>query len=193
MDARKNPDGRMFSTRELVLLALFAGLIALSKAVLRVPIHLPGHSGMTWMAILLVGRILVPKPWAGTLMGLVSGILAVAVVGGREGLLLWMKYLAPGMVMDLGALLSGERLDSVVVAIITAAIANTAKLVTSLIVSVALGIPLGYLAVGLGFAATTHIVFGGLGGWLGALTVKTLRRAGLPQVREPDRTMEETA
>ncbi|KUK48083.1 MAG: hypothetical protein XD74_1380 [Actinobacteria bacterium 66_15] len=193
MVARRSPDGRMFTTRELVLLALFAGLIALSKVVLRVPIHVPGHSGMTWMAILLVGRILVRKPWAGTLMGLVSGILAVAVVGGREGLLLWMKYLAPGMVMDLGAFLSGERLHSPVVAIITAAIANTAKLVTSLIVSLALGIPMGYLALGLGLAATTHIVFGGLGGWLGAITVKALRRAGLPHLQELVGAREETA
>ncbi len=184
--------GRMFSTQELVLLALFAGLVALSKIVLRVPIHVPGHSGMTWMAILLVGRIVVRKPWAGTLMGLVSGIIAVAVVGGREGLLLWIKYLAPGMVMDLGALLSGERLDNPIVAIITAAAANAAKLITSLIVSLALGIPVGYLALGLGLAATTHIVFGGLGGWLGALTVKTLQRAGLPHLPGPAEVREET-
>lgn len=193
MAVSRDHASRMFSTRELVLLALFAGLVALSKIVLRIPIHLPGHSGMTWMAILLVGRIVVRKPWAGTLMGLVSGIIAVAVVGGREGLLLWMKYLAPGMVMDLGALLSGERLDRPAVAIITAAAANTAKLITSLIVSLALGIPAGYLALGLGLAATTHIVFGGLGGWLGALTVRALQRAGLPHLSGPAEIRKETA
>ncbi|MDY0340048.1 MAG: cobalt ABC transporter permease [Coriobacteriia bacterium] len=171
---------QLFTTQDLVILALFAALIALSKAVFRIPIHVPGHSGIMWMAILLVGRGVVRKPWAGTMLGLVSGILAVAVVGGREGLLLWMKYLAPGAIMDLAALLSGERLSHPIVGILSGAVANAAKLVTSLIVSLALGIPTGYLALGLGLSATTHIVFGALGGWLGTLVLEALRRARAP-------------
>lgn len=171
---------QLFTTQDIVVLALFAALIALSKAVFRMPIHVPGHSGITWMAILLVGRGLVRRPWAGTMLGFVSGILAVAVVGGREGLLLWVKYLAPGAVMDLAALLSGERLGHPVVGILSGAVANTAKLVTSLIISLALGIPTGYLALGLGLSATTHIVFGALGGWLGTLVLEALKRARVP-------------
>lgn len=174
---------RLFTTQDLVVLALFAALVAVSKAVLRVPIHVPGHSGITWMAILVVGRALVRKRWAGTALGLVSGILAVAVVGGREGLLLWLKYLTPGMVMDLAALLSAERLGSPAVGAIAGAVANTAKLVTSLIVSLALGIPTGYLALGLGLSATTHVVFGALGGWLGSTVFRLLKRVDVPAVQ----------
>lgn len=180
MSGNRSHPRQLFTTQDLVLLALFAALIALSKAVFRMPIHVPGHSGITWMAILLVGRGLVRRPWAGTMLGLVSGILAVAVVGGREGLLLWLKYLAPGAVMDLAALLSGERLDYPLVGILSGAVANTAKLITSLIISLALGIPTGYLALGLGLSATTHIVFGALGGWLGTLVLEALRRARVP-------------
>ncbi len=175
---------KLFTTQDLVVLALLAALIALSKAVLRVPIHVPGHTGITWMAILVVGRALVRKRWAGTILGLVSGILAVAVVGGREGLLLWLKYLTPGMVMDLAALLSAERLSNPVVGAIAGAVANTAKLVTSLIVSLALGIPTGYLALGLGLSATTHIVFGALGGWLGSTVFRLLQRVDVPAVQQ---------
>lgn len=171
---------RLFTTQDLVVLALFAALVALSKVVLRMPIHVPGHSGMTWMAILLVGRGLVRRPWAGTVLGFVSGIIAVAVVGGREGLLLWLKYLAPGAMMDLAALLSREHLRHPFVGAVAGATANTAKLVTSLLVSLALGIPTGYLALGLGLSATTHIVFGALGGWLGTLVLRLLRRVDVP-------------
>lgn len=172
----------LFSTRELVVLALLAALVAVSKAFLRLPLHVPGHTGITWMAILLVGRALVRKPYAGTLMGFVSGVLAVAIVGGREGLLLWVKYLAPGVIMDLGALLSGERLDNPYVGLAVGAVANVAKLLSSLIVSLMLGIPAGYLVVGLGLAMTTHIVFGALGGWLGTLVLRTLRRLRIPAI-----------
>ena len=173
---------RYFTTHELVVLALLAALVALSKAFLRLPLHLPGHTGITWMAILLVSRALVRRPGAGTLVGLISGLLAVMIVGGREGLLLWVKYLTPGMIVDLGALLSGERLDNLFVAVIVGATANAAKLLTSLIISLMLGIPTGYIVLGLGLAATTHVVFGGLGGWLGSLVVKTLRRLRVPAI-----------
>ena len=173
---------RFFTTHELIVIALFAALIAVSKAVINLPLHVPGHSGATWMALLLVGRALVRKPGAGTALGFVSGILAVLIVGGKEGLLVWVKYLAPGMVMDLGALLSGERLDHPLAGLLVAAVANVAKLTSSLIVSLILGIPAGYLAVGLGVAATTHILFGALGGWLGALVVRMLRRMRVPAI-----------
>jgi len=183
MSSPRGDTRRLFTTQDLVVLALFAALVAVSKAVLRVPIHVPGHSGITWMAILVVGRALVRKRWAGTALGLVSGILAVAVVGGREGLLLWLKYLTPGMVMDLAALLSAERLGSPTVGAIAGAVANTAKLVTSLVVSLALGIPTGYLALGLGLSATTHVVFGALGGWLGSTVFRLLKRVDVPAVQ----------
>ncbi len=180
MGSGRSGKRRLFTTQDLVVLALFAALVALSKVVLRMPIHVPGHSGITWMAILLVGRGLVRRPWAGTVLGFVSGIIAVAVVGGREGLLLWLKYLAPGAMMDLTALLSREHLGNPFVGAVAGAAANTAKLVTSLLVSLALGIPTGYLALGLGLSATTHVVFGALGGWLGTLVLRLLRRVDVP-------------
>jgi hypothetical protein len=180
MSGKRSRKRRLFTTQDLVVLALFAALVALSKVVLRMPLHVPGHSGITWMAILLVGRGLVRRPWAGTVLGFVSGIIAVAVVGGREGLLLWLKYLAPGAMMDLAALMSREHLGHPFVGAVAGAMANAAKLVTSLLVSLALGVPTGYLALGLGLSATTHVVFGALGGWLGTLVLRLLRRVDVP-------------
>lgn len=180
MSGKRSRKRQLFTTQDLVVLALFAALVALSKVVLRMPLHVPGHSGITWMAILLVGRGLVRCLWAGTVLGFVSGIIAVAVVGGREGLLLWLKYLAPGAMMDLAALMSREHLGHPFVGAVAGAIANAAKLVTSLLVSLALGVPTGYLALGLGLSATTHVVFGALGGWLGTLVLRLLRRVDVP-------------
>ena len=52
----------------------------------------------------------------------------------------------------------------------------------SLLLSLALGIPAGFIAVGLGFAAATHVFFGALGGVVGALVLGRLDRLGLPQL-----------
>lgn len=173
---------RWLNTRETVALALIAALIVGAKIVLNMPLRVPGHSGLFWMAFLVIGRGLVRKRGAGTILGLVSGLLAVLLVGGREGLLVWVKYLAPGMVLDLGAWLSGDRLDAPVIGALTGALANITKLSASLIMSLILGVPAGYLAVGLGLAAISHALFGALGGWLGALVVRLLRRMRVPAI-----------
>lgn len=173
---------RWFTNRQLVVLGLLAALLVGTKIVLNLPLRLPGHSGIFWMAYLVVGRGLVRRRGAGTILGLVSGLLAVVMVGGREGLLVWVKYLAPGMVMDLGAALSHERLDDPVIGTLVGAAANAAKLSASFLVSLMLGIPASYLAIGLGLAATTHVVFGAIGGWLGALILRLLRRLRVPAI-----------
>jgi len=173
---------RWLTTRELVVLALIAALLVGTKIVLNLPLRVPGHSGIFWMAYLVIGRGLVRKRGAGAMLGFVSGLLAVLIVGGREGLLVWVKYFAPGVVMDLGAAMSHEHLESPLIGLLIGATANVAKLTSSLIVSLLLGIPAGYLAIGLGLAATTHVVFGAVGGWLGALVLRSLRRLRVPAI-----------
>jgi glycopeptide antibiotics resistance protein len=49
-------------------------------------------------------------------------------------------------------------------------------------VSLLLGIPAGYLAVGLGISAITHVVFGAIGGWLGSFVVRSLSRLRVPAI-----------
>ena len=57
---------RYFSTFQLILLAQFAALIVVAKIALRLPLQLPGHSGLFWMAIVMVGAGVVPKRGAAT-------------------------------------------------------------------------------------------------------------------------------
>ena len=157
-----------------------AGLVVVSKALLRIPIRVPGHSGAIWIALYVVGKGLVKKPYAGTMLGLTTGLLATIFVGGHEGLLLWLKYLAPGVVLDAVAPLIGHRFDDPILAAFAGALAHCAKLVTSLIVTLAMGLPAGFITAGLGVSAATHTVFGAIGGWLGSLVLLRLQRTGLP-------------
>ena len=59
---------RYFSTFELILLALLASLIVVSKIAIRTPLQLPGHSGIFWMAIVIVAAGVVRKPGAVSLV-----------------------------------------------------------------------------------------------------------------------------
>lgn len=76
---------RYFSTFQLILLVLFSALVVVAKIALRTPLQLPGHSGIFWMAIVLVGARVVPKPGAASIIGITSGVLAGVGHGGVGG------------------------------------------------------------------------------------------------------------
>lgn len=167
------------SLRARVIIALVSALIIGAKFYLRMPLHIPGHSGLFWMALMVVGVGLVRRPGAGTLIGLLTALLATALLPGRQGLLTGVKYFIPGLLFDILVPLLGGRLDRTTVAVVIAAAANVAKLATAYVIGLVAGIPSGFLALGLGFASTTHLVFGALGGLLGSIVLRRLLRAGI--------------
>ncbi|MDY0087915.1 MAG: cobalt ABC transporter permease [Coriobacteriia bacterium] len=173
------------SLRSRIVIALIAAMIVTAKFYLRIPLHVPGHSGIFWMALLLIGVGIVHRPGAGTLIGFLSGLLAIAVLPGREGILIGLKYFAPGLVMDVMWITFAGRFDKAAVAMLAGAAANIAKLSTSYVIGLLAGIPHGYLALGLGVAATSHLVFGALGGWVGSIVVRRLDRTGVIDRRPP--------
>jgi len=182
-EVRRNTSG--FALRELVLLALVAGLLVLSKGLFRTSIHVPGHTGIFWMALLVIAKGVVRRNGAGTLVGVVSGLLAVMLVPGQEGIFTWVKYAAPGITLDvLGLILPGGFAKPAQAAVM-GAIGNLAKLAAGYLLAVALGLPSGFIALGLGIAAVSHAAFGAAGGALGALLLQRLYRAR-PDLAPPD-------
>lgn len=169
---------RYFSTFELILLALFSSLVVVSKIVLHLPLRLPGHSGVFWMAILIVARGLVPKPGALSIVGLTSGLLAAFLGLGDQGAIdTVFSYLVSGVAVDLMALFLGG-MDNVVVAGLTGIVGNVAKMLVKLLLALWLQIPTGFIAFGLLYTFITNSVAGVLGGVLGWLILRALRRAG---------------
>jgi len=181
-DLRKGPRPGFLglSLRDRIVITLIAVLIIVAKFYLRMPLHTPGHTGFFWMALLVVGVGVVRRPGAGTLIGLLSGILATIFLPGQQGLLVGVKYFVPGVVADLMWTAFRGGFDRYAIAIVVGATANAAKLSASYLLGLLLGIPAGYLALGVGIAATTHVLFGALGGLIGAFVLQRLQRAGIP-------------
>jgi len=170
---------RYFSTFQLILLALFAALIVVAKVALRLPLQLPGHSGIFWMAIMIVGAGVVPKAGAPSLIGLTSGILAAFLGLGDGGAVdTFLSYSMVGVGTDLALLLVGRRPESLVVAVLAGVFGHFCKFLVKWGLSVVIGAPVGFVALGLARAMIGYIVFGALGGLLGGLTLLALRRAG---------------
>ncbi len=175
-EARREP---YFSTFELILLVLFAALIVVAKIALRLPLQLPGHSGIFWMAIMVVAVGVVHKPGAASLVGLTSGLIAAFLGLGDFGALnTFLSYTAVGVGTDLALWLLGGNSENLVVATLAATLGHTAKFLVKWGLGVLTGAPVGFIALGLLRAMIGYVVFGALGGLLGALTLRALRRAG---------------
>lgn len=167
-----------FSTFQLILLALMSALVVVAKIALRLPLQLPGHSGIFWMAIVIVGAGIVPKRGAASLIGLTSGILAGFLGLGDFGMLnTFLSYTMIGIGTELALILLGSP-ENISAAIIGAAIGHLAKFLVKWVFGVITGAPIGFVTTGLAASAVLYTFFGAFGGLLGALTLKALRRAG---------------
>ena len=169
---------RYFSTFQLILLALFAALIVVAKIALRLPLQMPGHSGIFWMAIVIVAAGVVPKWGAASLVGLTSGIMAAFLGLGDFGALdTLLSYTAVGVTTDL-ALLLLRNPENLVAATLAGALGHMGKFLVKWAIAGMAGAPAGFVALGLARSLMGYIIFGAVGGLLGALTLVALRKAG---------------
>lgn len=169
---------RYFSTFQLILLALFAALILIAKIALKTPLKLSGHSGVFWMAILIVASQVVPRRGAASLVGLLSGIMASFFGLGDFGFLdTFFSYLMIGVFTDLALWIVGSP-ENLAAAGLAGTLGHLGKFLVKWGFGALTGAPLGFVALGLLNSLLGYIIFGALGGLLGGLTVKALRRAG---------------
>lgn len=168
-----------FSTFQLILLALFSALVVVAKIALRTPLQLTGHSGIFWMAIIVVGSRVVPKPGAASIIGITSGLLASFLGLGDFGALnTFLSYAMVGIASDLILLLLGSNPENLAVAIIVGIFGHLGKFLTKWLFGIISGAPVGFVALGLLRAILGYILFGAIGGVLGWVTLKALKRAG---------------
>jgi len=170
---------RYFSTFQLILLALFSALVVVAKIALRTPLQLPGHSGIFWMAIIIVGARVVPKVGASSIIGITSGLLASFMGLGDFGALnTFLSYAMVGVLSDLILLILGGNTENLIVAIIVGIFGHMGKFLTKWLFGIISGAPVGFVALGLLRAILGYIIFGAIGGVLGWVTLKALQRAG---------------
>jgi ABC-type thiamin/hydroxymethylpyrimidine transport system permease subunit len=169
---------RYFSTFQLILLALFAALVVVAKIALRLPLQLSGHSGVFWMAIVITAAGVVPKPGAASLVGVTSGLIAAFLGLGDFGALnTFLSYAAVGVGTDLTLLFLRDR-ENLLVTTLAAVLGHLGKFLVKWGLGALTGAPVGFVALGLAKALVGYVVFGALGGLLGGLTLKALRKAG---------------
>lgn len=174
---KKSNDGLIFNLglTDILRLTMFGTLVTIVNDITRLPLHMPGHTSLWWMGLLVLGKGLIPKKGAGIIMGIVSGVLAVFLGLGSEGVLVFFKYFIPGLVLDIIAPLFYNKLESPIIGAICGALASVAKMIVNLLLGLAMNLPMVFLTLGLGVTAVSHVIFGAIGGVIATSLIKRLK------------------
>lgn len=150
----------------MFLVLLGVGSVVL-PAVLRLPLKLPGHHGLEWMALLMTGRTISRYRWAASISGVGAGLTALLPLWGSDDPIFWLTCMLPGLVIDAGLpLVQRWRAQPWSLAVL-AGLAHGTKPLLRLAFGALVGWPYGSLLGGVIYPLTLHIVFGVIGGLLG--------------------------
>lgn len=128
----------------------------------------PGHTGVAWMAVLVFGYLAARRRGAGTGIGLTSAVMSGPLGLGHSFTYNLLIFGLAGLLVDLVFALPQSRLGTVVVGALAGATAHMAKFGV-VVGNVLIGGGVKHVAiVGLGVGALNHLLFGLVGGLLGA-------------------------
>jgi len=172
-DQRPQPFLFGLSLREVLLVTILAALAIGAKQLLRLPLKIPGH-GFTltvFLGALALGRV--RRLGAGTLFGILTGLLALLLGLGKGGLFEPLRWILPFAALDLLLLLGLSSAAGLGRALLAGAVAGVLRAGTGAAVELLLGLPMDWILANLAIKASTHVAFGALGA---ALALPVLRR-----------------
>jgi hypothetical protein len=165
--------------QEALFLGFCATFIVITRVVLRLHLKIPGHAMLFTMFFLILGRACVPKKGAGTVIGLVAGCMSMLIGMGKGGPLGILKFLLPGIVVDLGAKLFPVLGTSYVATILVGIVASATRIVSQMVVEWIIGMEHALIIQHAVISSTAGMVFGGVGAALVPPIAKRLRLHGL--------------
>lgn len=159
-------------TLRLILEAVFlmglGALAVLMHARFRSPVSVPGHHGIEFMALLLLGRGSSHLKFASTLSSFGIGLLLLFPVFGFHDPLMGFNYMLPGFMLDLTYNFSGKLNRNAWFLAIVAGLSYMLIPVSRLIINTFTGFQYGaFLKFGPIIPVLSHFVFGVTGGLLG--------------------------
>lgn len=160
---------------EALILMLFGTLAAVIHARFRIPMRLPGHHGIEFMAIFMFARQASRFNMATSLSSLGAGLILMVPVLGFKDPFMAFVFFVPGLLLDL-LYLTFRRSSNILIAGLIAGISYASIPVCREIISLVLGIPYGSLLSGPVYPLAMHFMFGFIGGSLGAGVYKLTSR-----------------
>jgi hypothetical protein len=138
---------------------------------------LPGHHGIEWMALMIIGRASSKYRGAGTLTSIGASFASVLPFLHTDNPFTWLFYLLPGPIMDLAFRYLPRYANKLWFMILLAGFAHATKPLGQLVINLISGWPFGSFRFGFVYPFASHLLFGMIGGLLGALVVLGIHHA----------------
>ena len=161
---------------EMLGLAALGALAVAAHALTRGRFELgPGHQGLTWMALVMVGRMASHLPWAAVTTATGAVAATMLPIGRLGDPLIWVSYLAAGTLVDLGyaSVLRSHRTLWLIA--LVGGVAHATKPLIRSIIQLG-GWHYESLLAGVPYPAASHFLFGAAGAAIGASLVAARRR-----------------
>jgi hypothetical protein len=154
---------------ETLLIMMGGGLAAYMHFHMRLPLNMPGHHGLEFMAILTIIRLSSRLRYAGMISMLGTGfVLLVPGLGGGT-ILHGFAYLLPGIILDLAYVAGRERIRILLVIAFVAGFAYMVIPISRLILNAITGFPyMAFVKHGVTYTVLSFFFFGMMGGLLGS-------------------------
>lgn len=153
---------------ELFLLMLSGAFAAFLHAKLRIPLNIPGHHGLEFMAIFTLVRLNSNLRYAATIATLGTGMFLLLPGMGATNPFNSFGYLLPGIFLDLFYAYGKNRMHLLFIAAMTAGLAYMSIPLSRLLVTLISGYPYGaFIKFGHAYTILSFLFFGMLGGMLG--------------------------
>lgn len=140
---------------------------------INLPLKLPGHHGLEWMALLLFARTVTNNPWAATIAATSAAGVSYLPVWGFHETTVGLSYLLAGWVVDAGY--RWWTRGNVAILGLIAAIAHSTKPLWKWLAAATFGVKFGSVEAGIGVALLCHMLFGFVGGVAGAIAGNAIR------------------
>jgi len=165
-------------------LSWFEALLLLGCGTLAVVLHrtmdngmgLPGHHGIEWMALMIIGRASSRYRGAGTLTSIGASFASVLPFLRGDNPFTWIYYLLPGPVMDLAFRYLPRYANKLWFMVLLGGFAHMTKPIGQVTMNLLTGWPVGSFRFGVVYPFASHLFFGMIGGLLGALVVLGINR-----------------
>ncbi len=138
---------------------------------------LPGHHGIEWMAITLIGRASSKFRGAGTLTSIGASFASTLPFLHGDNPFTWLFYLFPGPVMDLAFRYLPRYTNKLWFMVLLGGFAHVTKPIGQLTMNLLTGWPFGSFRYGVVYPFASHLLFGMIGGLLGALVLLGIDRS----------------
>ncbi len=170
---------RRFTLREGLLLGFCATFIILTRAGLRLHLHLPGHVMFFTMFFFLLARGCVPKIGAATLVGVIVSLASFLLGMGTKGPAVFVKFLLPALLVDLAGALFPAFVTSMVACLLVGAVAAAVRALSDTWLEWLSGMEEEVILRKTVVTACMFALYGGLGSLAVPSIVRRLRKNGL--------------